>query len=385
MHLPDLLRDLTLILLVAGLVSIVFHWLKQPVVLGYLLVGILLGPHVTFTPNIIDTVNVKVWADLGLILLLFLLGLEFNFKKLFRVGKSAFVAATFEIILMIGIGYFFGKIFGWDNVSSIFLGCILSISSTAIIIKSLDDLKLKSKKFSKLVFGILIIEDLLAILILVILTTLISGQGTSLQNQMGYLLLLLFVIIPLGLWLTPKFFSTIGPIINDEIKVIVGLGFCLSLVMITSFLGFSPSLGAFLMGAFLGESEEGSKYLKSLIPIRDLFGAIFFTSIGMLVDVNIMISEIWTVLLLCAVTIFAKIFFTSSGAYLSGQDKITSIQVGLSMGQIGEFSFIIAGLGLSMNAIREDLYPITVAVAVLTTFTTPYLIKIANKIDSGNS
>lgn len=378
MHLPSLITDLALILITAGVVALVFRWLKQPIVLGYLLAGILVGPQVSFLPNIEDPKNIKTWAELGIIFLLFVLGLEFSFKKLFQIGRPALVAATTEVVLMTLVGFGVGRALGWKSMDSIFLGGILAISSTTIIIKAFQARGIKTQLFASLVYGILIIEDLYAVILLALLSTVGATktlEGTELLRQMGFLALFLVVIVPVGLWLVPRFLKVIRFRLDDEIRVIFSLGLCLGLVVLSTAVGFSPALGAFLMGAFLGETFEGERLERFMRPIRDLFGAIFFVSVGMLVDIHVALENWWLVILLSFVTIVGKVFLTAVGALAGGQDRRTAFQAGLSLGQIGEFSFIIATLGMTLGVIDPKLYPIAVSVALLTTFTTPYFIQ----------
>lgn len=377
-HLPELIRDLSLILITAGIVTLLFRWMKQPVVLGYLAAGLLVSPQVSFLPTVKETENIKVWGELGVIFLLFVLGLEFSFRKLLRVGRPASVAALVEVIFMGGAGYALGLLFGWSSMDSLFLGGILSISSTTIIIKAFQEQGIKTQSFASLVYGILIIEDLLAVLLLTILAAIGATKaldGLGLLKQSGLLMAFLAVVIPFGLWAMPKALKFIRSQLDDEARVVVFLGLCLGLVLLADQFGFSAALGAFLMGTFLGETVEGERSERFFKPIRDLFGAIFFTSVGMLVDIEQATSNLGMILTLSVVTIVGKIFFTAVGAQLGGQDRNTALQAGLSLGQIGEFSFIIAALGLSLGVIKPELYPISVSVAIITTFTTPYLIR----------
>lgn len=383
MHIPHLVIDLALILTIAGFVTLVFRWIKQPLVLGYLLTGILLGPQITLFPTVVEVESVKVWAELGVIFLLFVLGLEFSFKKLREVGKTATIAAAFEVVVMTFLGYAAGWLLGWNLMDSLFLGGILAISSTTIIVKAFDEQGVKTQLFAGLVFGILVIEDLFAILLLAILSSIgatKSLEGVALLKQVGLLGAFLLIVIPLGLWLTPRFFKLIRSQLNDETRVIVSLALCLGLVALSTYAGFSSALGAFLMGAFMGETSEGERVERFLKPIRDLFGAVFFTSVGMLVDIHSIMSHLPLVIFISVVTIVGKIFSTMAGALMAGQDRKTSFQTGLCLAQIGEFSFIIATLGLSLNVIRPELYPLAVAVALISTFSTPYLVKWASHL-----
>jgi CPA2 family monovalent cation:H+ antiporter-2 len=379
-HLPILINDLALVLGIAGAVGLLCRLLNQPMVLGYLLAGILVGPYVPGFPTVVDIENIKVWANLGIIFLLFVLGLEFSFRKLFEVGKSALIVAVFEVTGMMAAGYALGIILGWDHIEALFVGGILAISSTTIIVKAFDEQHLTSQPLANFVFGILIIEDLCAIIILAILSTVGATRSlheVSLLEQMGSLAALLIVGIPIGLWITPRFLKFIRPQTNDETRVIVSLALCLGLVILSTYAGFSPALGAFLMGAFMGETAEGEKIERLLKPVRDLFGAIFFTSIGMLANLETIFSNFFLVVLMTLITIGGKILFTTGGALVAKQNSKKAFQAGLCLAQIGEFSFIIATLGLTLNVIRPELYPIVVSVSLLTTFATPYLIRLA--------
>lgn len=380
MHLPPLISDLALILIVAGFISLLFRWLKQPLVLGYLVAGILVGPEVQFIPTVASMEHLKTWSELGVIFLLFLLGMEFSFKKLFKVGMMAFTAATVEVFGMLLIGYLAGRFMGWNSINALFLGGILSISSTTIIIKAFDELGVRSQKFASIVLGILIIEDLYAILILACLGTFAATQNFSGQDlllQVAKLVGFLAIIIPLGLWLLPKMLKVFHRHLNDETRVIISIGGCLGCVFVVTTAGFSPALGAFLMGAFISETSEGERQERILKPIRDLFGAVFFTSVGMLVDINTL-KEHWILVgFLSVITIFGKLATTVLGMLIGRSDRKLAFQSGLSLAQIGEFSFIIATLGVSLKVVLPELYPISVAVSVVTTFVTPYMIRFA--------
>jgi Kef-type K+ transport system membrane component KefB/uncharacterized protein with PhoU and TrkA domain len=383
MHLPQLIVDLALILAAASGAALLFRFLNQPIVLGYLIAGILVGPHIKFTPTVTETQGIQIWAELGVVFLLFVLGLEFSFRKLLSVGRVALVAASFEVTLMISIGFGLGRLLGWSSIDALFLGCILSISSTTIIIKAFDEQRIKTQSFASLVFGVLIIEDLWAVIILALLSTVaISRQleGLPLLKEVGILVAFLGIIAPLGLWITPRLYRMIHSYLNDEVRVILALALCLGLVVLASTFGFSAALGAFLMGAFLGETLEGERAERFLKPIRDLFGAVFFVSIGMLVDVQQIVSNIPLILLISVVTMVGKKGLTALGARLGGEDGRTSLQAGLCLGQIGEFSFIMATLGLTLGVIRTELYSLAVSVAAVTTFATPYFIKLAQRL-----
>ncbi|POY38518.1 sodium:proton antiporter [Solitalea longa] len=379
-HLPHLITDLTLILASAGVTLLIFKKLKQPVVLGYLITGLLIGPNFTLFPTVTEIDSIKIWAEIGVIFLLFSLGLEFSFKKLIKVGGSASITAITEVISMLAIGYITGLVMGWNQMDSIFLGGILSISSTTIIIRAFEELGVKNKKFASLVFGVLIVEDLVAILLLVLLSTLaVSQQFAGDQMLISVLKLVFFLSIWFlgGIFLIPTLLKKAKRLMNEEMLLVISLALCLLMVSLATVAGFSPALGAFVMGAILAETTSAEKIEHLVKPVKDLFGAIFFVSVGMLID-PIVLVEYWApVLIITAVTIVGKTLSSGLGALLSGETLKHSLQTGMSLAQIGEFSFIIATLGLSLNVTSEFLYPIAVAVSALTTFTTPYFINLA--------
>lgn len=382
-HLPVLIEDLGFILLTAAVVTLLFKWLKQPVVLGYLIAGFLVGPHITWIPTVKDFDSIKVWAEIGVIFLLFGLGLEFSFKKLAKVGGSASITAFFEVVSMLGIGFLVGRIMDWSVMDSLFLGGILSISSTTIIVRAFEELGLKGRNFVSLVFGVLIVEDLFAILLLVLLSTVAATQALSggalvfETARLGFFLALWFLV---GIYLVPVFLKKVRNILNDETTLIVSIGLCLGMVMIATAVGFSPALGAFVIGSILAETREGKRIEHLVIPVRDLFAAVFFVSVGMMIDPNVLREHASTIVILTLVTIFGKFISSGMGALVSGRSLKNSVQAGLSLAQIGEFSFIIATLGVSLKVTSDFLYPIAVAVSAVTTFTTPYQIKYADRI-----
>lgn len=377
-HLPVLIADLGLILAAGGITTIIFKKIKQPLVLGYIIAGLLVGPHFKFIPTVSDNANITIWAEIGVIFLLFSLGLEFSFKKLVKVGGSSSITALVEIIGMCLIGYLAGKLMGWKTMDSIFLGAVLSVSSTTIIIRAFDELGVKHKKFSNLVFGALIVEDLAAILIMVLLTTVaVSQQFAGADMLISILKLSFFLILWFlgGIFIIPTFLKLTKKLMNDEMLLVVSLALCLVMVILAVKVGFSPALGAFIMGSILAETTQAEKIEHLTKSVKDLFGAIFFVSVGMLIDPKILFAYWQPILIITGITIVGKLITTGSGALLSGQPLKTSVQTGLSLTQIGEFSFIIATLGLSLKVTSDFLYPITVAVSAITTFTTPYLIK----------
>ncbi|WP_304062702.1 cation:proton antiporter [Pedobacter glucosidilyticus] len=379
-HLPNLITDLGLILGAAAIITLIFKYLKQPLVLGYLIAGFLVGPHFTLFPTIVETENVTVWAEIGVIILLFSLGLEFSFKKLMKVGGSASITAVTEVVVMLLLGYFTGKAFGWSTMDSIFLGGILSISSTTIIIRAFEELGVKGQKFAGLVFGVLVVEDLVAVVLLVLLSTLaVSQQFAGSEMLFSILKLIFFLVIwfVLGIFFLPSFLKKIKPLISEEMLLIISLALCFLMVIAATKVGFSPALGAFIMGSILAETSQGKKIEHLVMPIKDLFGAVFFVSVGMLIDPAMLVEHALPVVIIVLVTIVGKIFSSSIGALASGQPLKTSVQTGFSLAQIGEFSFIIATLGVTLNVTSSFLYPIAVAVSAISTFTTPYLIKLS--------
>lgn len=375
--------DLAVILTAAAISTLVFSRFKQPIVLGYLIAGFAVGPHVSIWPTVVDTEGVKLWAEIGVIFLLFGLGLEFSFKKLAKVGKSASIAATCEVITMSLIGYLLGRAFGWAQMDSIFLGAILSMSSTTIIIRAFGEAGLKGKGFVSLVFGILIVEDLIAILLMVFLTALSAPEPFSsykllyLIARLGFFLLIWFLI---GIYILPSVLSKVRNLLTSEIMLIVSICLCLLMVVLASKAGFSAALGAFIMGSILAETQEGERIEHLIIPVKDLFAAVFFVSVGMLIDPFVLKEYFWIVILITIVTIFGKLFGSALGSILSGRSLKHSVQAGMSLAQIGEFSFIIATLGMTLNVTSNFLYPIVIAVSAVTTFTTPYMIRYSDTI-----
>lgn len=379
-HLPDLMRDLALILISAGIITLIFKWLKQPLVLGYIVAGILAGPYIHIFPTVTDLESVNIWAEIGVVFLLFALGLEFSFKKLMNVGGTALITATTEVISMLAIGYFVGMMLGWSQMDSIFLGGMLSMSSTTIIIKAFNDLGLRNQKFTGIVFGTLVVEDLVAILMMVLLSTMAVTRDFAGEAMLESILKVVFFLILwflVGIYILPVFFKKARKLMNDETLLIISLGLCLGMVVLATKTGFSAALGAFIMGSILAETIEAEHIEHIIKPVKDLFGAIFFVSVGMLVDPAVLVEYIWPVVIITLVTILGKAFFSSLGVLLSGQTLKTSIQSGFSLAQIGEFAFIIASLGVALGVMNEFIYPIIVAVSVITTFTTPYMIRLS--------
>lgn len=380
MHIAPLIQDLAVILCLAAVVTYLFRLIKQPVVLGYVAAGIIVGPHTPSIFSVIDTENIKVWAELGVIFLMFSLGLEFSFRKLLKLGPSAAGTGLLQIAFMVVSGYFLAKAFGWSRFDSVFLGCMISISSTTIIIKALEELHLKSRKFAELAFGILIVEDLAAIIMMVGLTNFATQslvEPTALLVSAARLLFIVSIWIILGMFILPRFVQRIAKKGNDEMLIVASLGFCLGLVTLASHLNYSVALGAFVMGSILSESGQVKRIEGLVMPLRDVFGAIFFVSVGMLLDPRVIIENFSHVMLVSIVIIAGKILSVFLGALLTGQSLRTSINTGFSMAQIGEFSFIIAALGQTLGVINKEIYPIIVAASLITTFTTPYLLRVS--------
>jgi len=380
---PALFSDLALILITAGITTVVFKWLKQPLVLGYIVAGFLIGPHFTYFPVIIDTTSVATWSEIGMVFLLFAIGLEFSFKKLKKVGGPGAIMVLTELIIMFTTGFFVGKLFGWQRMNCIFLGCMLSISSTSIIVKAFDDLKLKNEKFTTHVIGALVVEDLVAVILMVILSTLSVGNtfdGGELVLSMIKLMFFLIIWFVFGIYLIPSFLKLIRKFMTEETLVIIAIGLCFMMVMLANYAGFSSALGAFVMGSLLAETLEADIIHKLVTPIKNLFAAIFFVSVGMLVDPKILVDYTWPVVIIALTVMIFKTLSATFGMLISGRDIHTSFKAGFCFCQIGEFSFIIASLGLSFKVIDEFLYPIIVTVSIVTTFFTPYIIRLADPL-----
>ncbi|RDI44577.1 cation:proton antiporter domain-containing protein [Aquicella lusitana] len=378
-----LIYDLAVMLGVAGIVVLLFQRIHQPVVLGYLVAGMIIGPYTPPYAFINDVPNIQLLSELGVIFLMFSLGLEFSFHKLKRVGFSASMVGLIEVVLMFVIGYIAGKILGWPHYDCLFLGAALSISSTTIIIKAIDELKLKTKRFAELIFGVLIVEDLLAILLLVALSTVVITKNIFSFNMVIAAIKLIIVVggwFLIGYFLVPPLFRRIANYISQETLTIISVALCLFLVCVAAYFHYSTALGAFIMGSILAETVLIRRIEELIWPIRDIFAAVFFISVGMLIDTRVIVDQWQAVLLITCVTILGKILTTSVGALLTGQSLNTSLRAGFSMAQIGEFSFIIVALGVALQVTGNALYPIVVAVSGITTFTTPYLIRFSSHI-----
>jgi CPA2 family monovalent cation:H+ antiporter-2 len=379
-ELPHLIKDLALILVVAGIVTLVFKKLKQPLILGYVVAGFLVSPHMPYTISVFDKADIQTWADIGVMFLLFSLGLDFSFKKILKMGVSPFIATVTIVFFMMILGIVVGYAFGWNRMDCIFLGGMIAMSSTTIIYKAFDDMGLRQQRFASLVMSVLVLEDILAIVMMVMLSAVASGNnpdgGQMLQSvfRIGFFLVLWFVI---GIFLIPWFLRSTRKLINNETLLIVSLGLCCLMAVVSTKTGFSSAFGAFVMGSILAETIEADKIIKLVEPVKNLFGAIFFVSVGMLVDPRIIVEYAFPIAALVLTIIIGQAIFGTVGFMLSGQPLKTAMKCGFSMTQIGEFSFIIASLGLSLGVIGKFLYPVVVAVSVITTFLTPYMIKAA--------
>ena len=379
--LQPLISDLGLILMTAAVAVLLFKKIKQPLVLGYLIAGFLAGNHFDFFPSVTDLKSVEVWAEIGVIFLLFSLGLEFSFKKLMKVGGTASITAITQIITMVTIGYLVGTWIGWKPMDSIFLGVILSISSTTIILKTFDELGVKTQKFAGIVIGALIVQDILAILMMVLLSTIaVSQQFSGSELLLSVLKLIFFLTIWFvgGIFFIPTLLKKAKHILTDEMLLIISLALCLMMVIFAANVGFSPALGAFIMGSIIAETTQAEHIEHLVKPVKDLFGAVFFVSVGMLINPETLYEYAFPVAILTLVVILGQSISSTIGALLSGQPLKQSVQTGMSLSQIGEFSFIIATLGMTLNVTSAFLYPIVVAVSAVTAFTTPFMVKFAN-------
>ena len=379
-EIPNLIEDLALILVVAGIVTLVFKKLKQPLVLGYIVAGFLVSPHMPYIMSVVDKGDIHTWADIGVMFLLFSLGLDFSFKKILKMGMAPVIAALTIIFSMMTLGILVGHGFGWNRMDCIFLGGMLAMSSTTIIYKAFDDLGLRQQRSASLVMSVLILEDVLAIVMMVMLSAIASGNnpdgGEMLGSilKIGFFLVLWFVV---GIFLIPLFFRKTRKLMNSETMVIVALGLCCLMAVLSTKVGFSSAFGAFVMGSIIAETVEADKIIKLVEPVKNLFGAIFFVSVGMLVEPKVLIDYAIPILVLVLTILLGQGIFGTAGFMLSGQSLKNAMRCGFSMAQIGEFAFIIASLGLSLGVIGKFLYPVVVAVSVITTFLTPYMIRFA--------
>jgi len=379
-QLTPLISDLALILICAGIMTLIFKKLKQPLVLGYIVAGFICTPHFKFTPSVVDSASIHIWSEIGVIFLLFALGLEFSFKKLMKVGGSAVISACTIIFCMILVGVFVGWTFGWNRMDCIYLGGMLAMSSTTIIYKAFDDMGLRQQRFAGLVLSILILEDILAIVLMVMLSTMAVSQNFEGGEMVYSILKLLFFLIlwfVVGIYGIPLFLKRVRKLMSDETLLIVSLALCFGMVYLAALVDFSPAFGAFIMGSILSETIESEHIGKLVSPVKDLFGAIFFVSVGMMVDPAMIVEYKYQILVIVLAVLLGQTIFGTTGVLLSGQPLKTAMQCGFSLTQIGEFAFIIASLGVILKVTSHFLYPIVVAVSVITTFLTPYMIRLA--------
>lgn len=379
-EIPFLVKDLALILMVAGIVTIIFKKLKQPLVLGYIVAGFLVSPHMPYTMSVIDETDIKTWADIGVIFTLFSLGLDFSFKKIVKMGASPIIATIVIVFAMMMLGISIGHGFGWSKMDCIFLGGMLAMSSTTIIYKAFDDMGLRQQKFAGMVMSVLILEDILAIVMMVMLSAIAGGNNPDGEQMIGSVIKIAFFLVLwfiVGIFAIPLFLRSVRKLINNETLLIVALGLCCGMAVLSTKVGFSSAFGAFVMGSILAETIEAEKIIKLVEPVKNLFGAIFFVSVGMLVDPKILIEYAIPILALVGSILIGQAIFGTFGFMLGGESLKSAMRCGFSMAQIGEFSFIIASLGLSLGVISNYLYPVVVAVSVITTFLTPYMIRLA--------
>ena len=379
-QLEPLIADLALILICAGAMTLLFKRLRQPVVLGYIVAGFLASPNMPYMPSVTDLHGIHLWSEIGVIFLLFALGLEFSFRKILRMGAAPIIAACAIIMGMMLVGMFTGQLFGWSQMDCIYLGGMLAMSSTTIIFKAFDDMGLRQKRFASLVLSVLIIEDILAIVLMVMLSTLaVSKEFEGTQMLMSILKLVFFLVLwfVVGIYLIPLFLRKVKPLMSNETMLITSLALCFGMVVIASAVGFSAAFGAFIMGSILAETVEAEQIEHLVTPVKDLFGAIFFVSVGMMVDVALIAEYIVPILCIIVAIMLGHTLLSTGGFLLAGQPLKTAMQCSFSLTQIGEFAFILATLGTSLHVTSDFLYPIVVAVSVFTTFTTPYMIRLA--------
>ena len=378
-ELPALIQDLALILVVAGAVTLIFKRLKQPLVLGYIVAGFLVSPHMPYTASVVDMSNIHLWADIGVMFLLFSLGLDFSFKKILKMGASPVISVVSIIFAMSMLGMLVGHLFGWSRMDCIFLGGMLAMSSTTIIYKAFDDLGLRQQQFASLVMSVLILEDILAIVMMVMLSAIAGGSVEGSQMLASVLKIVFFLVLWLvvGIFAIPLLLRKVRRLINSEVLLVVSLGMCCAMAVFSTKVGFSSAFGAFIMGSILAETIEAERIEKLVEPVKNLFGAIFFVSVGMLVDPEILVDYALPIFILVMTIIVGQAIFGSFSFMLGGESLKSAMRCGFSMAQIGEFSFIIASLGLALGVISDFLYPVVVAVSVITTFLTPYMIRLA--------
>ena len=378
-----LISDLATILIIAGIITVIFKWLGQPVIVGYIVAGIMAGPSISLFPTVSDQANIKIWADIGVIFLLFAIGLDFSFRKLISVGASAIFSTVIIVCGMMFLGYTAGNAMGFSHTSCIFLGGMLSMSSTAIVFKAFSDMGLLDQKFTGIVLGILIIEDVVAVIMMVVLSTLAVGkhfEGFEMLESILKLAAFLIFWSALGIYLIPTLLKRLNRFISNEILLTTSLGLCLGMVMIATKAGFSAALGAFVMGSLLAETDKAEEIAHIVQPVKDLFASVFFVSVGMMIDPAMIWEYAVPVFILTALVLCGQVLFGSFGVLLSGQPLKIAIQAGFSLAQVGEFAFIIASLGISLNVMDKYLYPVIVAVSVITTFLTPYMIRLSDPV-----
>ena len=383
MHLPELISDLAIMLLTAGVVTVIFKKIKQPLVLGYIVAGFLIGPYMPWFFTVADSASISTWSEIGVIVLMFGLGLEFNLHKLAEVGGTAIITALTEVGGMLLIGFGVGQLLGWGIMDSVFLGGMLSMSSTTIIIKAFDELGVRNQSFAQLVFGTLVIEDIAGIFMMIILSTLSVSQsisGGALAMKLALLVLYLALWLILGIYLLPTLMNKATPLMNDETLLVSSLGICFGMVLLANALGFSSALGAFMAGSLLAGTVHAERVEHLTSGVKDLFGSVFFLSVGMMLDPAMIVKYIVPILIITLVTLVGKLIFSSLGVLLSGQTLKNAVHCGCSLAQIGEFAFIIASLGLSLGVIADYIYPIIVSVSIITTLTTPSFIKGSDKL-----
>lgn len=383
MHAIDFIQDLAVIMLIAGFVTILCHRFKQPVVLGYIIAGVIIGPHTPPFALVHDEDTIKTLAELGVIFLMFCLGLEFSLRKLFQVGATAFIAAFLEITLMIWAGFEIGRLFDWSTMDSLFLGAILAMSSTTIIIKVLGDLKMKNERFAQLIFGVLIIEDILGIGIIALFSGIaVSGtvEADQVFSTVGKLSLFMVVALVVGILLVPRLLAYVAKFESNEMLLVTVLGLCFGFCLLVVKLEYSMILGAFLIGAIMAESRQLIQIERLMEPVRDMFSAIFFVAIGLTIDPKVLVDYAAPILVITLVVVAGKLISCGAGAFIAGNDGRTSMRVGMGLSQIGEFSFIIAALGMTLQVTSDFLYPVAVAVSAITTLLTPYLIRAADPL-----
>jgi CPA2 family monovalent cation:H+ antiporter-2 len=383
MHELTFIQDLATVMLVAGLTTVIFQRLHQPVVLGYIIAGVVIGPYTLPVVFIHEEQTIRTLSELGMIMLLFALGLEFSLKKLRKVGGTALVAAFAEIVLMVWIGYEIGRFFEWSTMDSLFLGAMMSISSTTIIMKALEELGLKRERFAQLMFGILIVEDILAIVLMALLTGIASTGGVEAGEafgQVGKLALFMAVSLVLGLLLVPRVVDYIARVSPNDVLLVAVLGLCFGFCLLVTEMGYSVALGAFMIGAIVAESRSVVRVERIIMPVRDMFSAVFFVAIGMLIDPHVLLEYALPITVVTVAVVVGKVLTCSFGSFVAGNDGRTSLRVGMGLAQIGEFSFVIASLGLTLKVTSDFLYPVAVAVSALTTFLTPYLIRLADPL-----